>query len=121
MNTHSFINVTKLQAVGVPQLREPRTVITADSQPEAALIDAVHTGPYPLSTAPQRACRMTDADLNAARTATRRACLTKAYALQANTALAEIDRFRRYFNELRKFTTLPTMLMASTEMFSLPR
>jgi hypothetical protein len=39
----------------------------------------------------------------------------------SSTALAEIDRFRRYFNELRKFTTLPTMLMASTEMFSLPR
>jgi hypothetical protein len=38
-----------------------------------------------------------------------------------STALAEIDRFPRYFNELRKFTTLPTMLMASTEMFSVPK
>jgi hypothetical protein len=41
--------------------------------------------------------------------------------LAANTALAEFDRFLRYFNELRKFTTLPTMLMASTEMFFLPK
>jgi hypothetical protein len=35
--------------------------------------------------------------------------------------LAEFDVFPRNFKELRKFTTLPTLLMASTETFFLPK
>src|SRR4051812_49992898 len=38
-----------------------------------------------------------------------------------NTALAEFDDFPRNFNELRKFSTLPTSLMASTETVFLPK
>ena len=43
------------------------------------------------------------------------------YLATPSTALAEFDVFPRNFKELRKFTTLPTLLMASTETFFLPK